>query len=115
MRRIYTSDDLDDYLEHHGILGQKKGNRRFQNEDGSLTPEGRIRYGVGPARESNGTNAASSVSNTSNENSSQKSQKSAVSVEFKNPNLLQPNLTKKPPKSIEQKFREQSSLEIKTK
>lgn len=25
MRRIYTSDDLDDYLEHHGILGQKWG------------------------------------------------------------------------------------------
>lgn len=25
MDRIYTSDDLDDYLEHHGILGQKWG------------------------------------------------------------------------------------------
>lgn len=27
-----------------GIKGQKWGIRRFQNEDGSLTPEGRIRY-----------------------------------------------------------------------
>lgn len=34
------------YIQHHGILGQKWGQRRFQNEDGSLTPEGRKRYGV---------------------------------------------------------------------
>lgn len=32
-------------LAHHGILGQKWGIRRYQNPDGSLTPEGRIRYG----------------------------------------------------------------------
>lgn len=31
-------------LYHHGIIGQKWGVRRFQNKDGSLTPEGRIRY-----------------------------------------------------------------------
>lgn len=37
-------------LYHHGILGQKRGVRNYQYEDGSLTPEGRIRYGVGPAR-----------------------------------------------------------------
>lgn len=35
----------NDFLEHHGILGQKWGIRRFQNKDGSLTPEGRERYG----------------------------------------------------------------------
>lgn len=33
-----------DYLAHHGILGQKWGVRRFQNQDGSLTKEGRERY-----------------------------------------------------------------------
>ena len=37
----------DGVLYHHGIKGQKWGERRFQNEDGSLTPEGRERYGYG--------------------------------------------------------------------
>lgn len=31
-------------LYHHGIIGQRWGVRRYQNEDGSLTPEGRRRY-----------------------------------------------------------------------
>lgn len=32
-------------LKHFGIKGMKWGIRRFQNEDGSLTPAGRERYG----------------------------------------------------------------------
>lgn len=39
-----------DYLAHHGTKGQKWGQRRFQNYDGSLTAEGRRRYGVGDSR-----------------------------------------------------------------
>lgn len=33
-----------EYLEHHGILGQKWGVRRFQNKDGSYTSLGARRY-----------------------------------------------------------------------
>lgn len=40
-------------LYHHGILGQKWGIRRYQNQDGSLTPEGRIRYRKGYAKYGN--------------------------------------------------------------
>lgn len=34
---------MNNYLEHHGIKGQRWGVRRYQNPDGSLTPEGRKR------------------------------------------------------------------------
>lgn len=34
-----------DYLCHYGIKGMKWGLRRYQNPDGSLTSEGRARYG----------------------------------------------------------------------
>lgn len=34
----------DVWLAHHGIMGQKWGQRRFQNPDGTLTEEGKKRY-----------------------------------------------------------------------
>lgn len=40
-----SKEDYQEYLAHHGILGQKWGIRRYQNKDGSLTPEGKARYG----------------------------------------------------------------------
>lgn len=36
--------DNSAYLQHHGIQGQKWGVRRYQYDDGSLTPEGKLRY-----------------------------------------------------------------------
>lgn len=35
-----------DILVHHGIKGMKWYQRRYQNKDGSLTPQGKIRYGA---------------------------------------------------------------------
>ena len=35
------------YLIHHGVKGQHWGERKYQYEDGSLTPEGRKHYGIG--------------------------------------------------------------------
>ena len=37
----------EDELYHYGAKGQKWGLRRWQNEDGSLTPAGREHYGYG--------------------------------------------------------------------
>lgn len=51
---------MSNYLEHHGIKGQQWGVRRFQNDDGSYTPEGKERYGrvskssTGGIRKANG-------------------------------------------------------------
>ena len=41
---LYWGVSESDSLSHHGIKGQRWGIRRFQNEDGSLTKEGRERY-----------------------------------------------------------------------
>lgn len=43
----FMHSDLDlDELYHHGVKGQKWGIRRYQNPDGSLTEEGKQRYGA---------------------------------------------------------------------
>lgn len=44
--QIYNKDQQGQ-LYHYGIPGQKWGVRRYQNEDGSYTSEGKQRYGVG--------------------------------------------------------------------
>lgn len=45
--QILESADLGgDFIEHYGVKGQKRGVRRYQNEDGSLTDLGRRHYGI---------------------------------------------------------------------
>ena len=47
MLDLVHTDIYENYeLKHWGILGMHWGIRRYQNPDGSLTPEGRERYGV---------------------------------------------------------------------
>ena len=47
MNTYVAISSIGDELYHHGIKGQKWGVRNYQNPDGSLTPEGRLRYGRG--------------------------------------------------------------------
>ena len=47
VKRVMLSDDE---LMHYRTKGSKNGQRLYQNKDGSLTPLGRIHYGVGKAR-----------------------------------------------------------------
>ena len=49
MQTYYWNDGTE--LYHYGVKGQRWGERRYQNEDGSLTDEGRKHYGVGERRE----------------------------------------------------------------
>ena len=44
-RHAYFRQQEKNELYHHGIKGQKWGVRRYQNEDGTLTEEGKKRYG----------------------------------------------------------------------
>lgn len=53
-------EELYAELYHHGIRDMRWGRRRYQNPDGSLTPAGKERYGVGQSRrnaERHGTSA----------------------------------------------------------
>lgn len=65
---------MSDYLAHHGILGQKWGVRRFQNEDGTYTEAGKERYGKnvpeGKTRYGRGKNIAKEYRKIRNEEES---------------------------------------------
>lgn len=43
-RVILFDENSSPYIAHHGVKGQKWGIRRYQNEDGTLTTEGKKHY-----------------------------------------------------------------------
>ena len=49
---LVTREELEDRaLAHYRTKGSKNGERLYQYEDGSLTPLGRIHYGIGKAKD----------------------------------------------------------------
>lgn len=81
---------LEGYLQHHGIPKQKWGVRRFQYKDGSLTPAGKERYGVGTSLKKPGQTAESKktsgefkkTSDEHSEKSEKKNEKALSGADF---------------------------------
>jgi len=93
--------DIEDELKHWGIFGMKWGVRNYQNPDGSLTPAGRIRYGVGPARNTKGISDAGSLSDEELYKMTKRYQKEADYYQARNNYIYQENQFKRnttPPK-----------------
>ena len=63
--RAYVECDYNS-IYHYGIKGTKWGKRRYQNEDGSLTPEGEQRYLVhdGKVKHDGNPNTKSKIKET---------------------------------------------------
>lgn len=67
----YYISKKDEDLLHYGVLGMKWGVRRYQNADGTLTAEGRKKYGYSDIKKALKTdNALGKISLTSNKNRS---------------------------------------------
>lgn len=73
----------DDYLEHHGIKGQKWGVRRFENKAGHLTAAGKKRYDNSD-KESSSKKSTTSTGSSSEEQTKKKGlsdkQKKALAI-----------------------------------
>lgn len=51
---------MDNRLYHAGVKGQKWGRRRYQNPDGTLTPEGKKRYSSKSGKKETSNNSSDS-------------------------------------------------------
>lgn len=71
-----------DELQHHGVKGQKWGVRRYQNKDGSLTPEGKKRAKVTPSLYGAAIRKAQSDAKKSNKERAKSGEKLSVKEKF---------------------------------
>lgn len=60
-------DEWAEEIWHYGIKGTKRGVRRFQNENGSLTAQGKQRYDGDPANNTEGSSTKKKFTLTENQ------------------------------------------------
>jgi hypothetical protein len=107
---IYT-----DKLRHSGTKGMKWYQRLYQNYDGSLTPLGRLRYGVGPARKSSGgqTGASATTKKKTSSGKVEAANKSNTSGESTASNLAESVVAKARSSSVKKSTRNMTDEELK--
>ena len=67
-----------DELQHHGVKGMRWGVRRYQNKDGSLTPEGKKRTKVTPSIYGAALRKANSDAKKANKESAKSGEKLSI-------------------------------------
>ena len=65
----------EDTLQHFGTRGMKWGRRQYQYQDGTYTPAGKVRYGIGDGHSYNGTHNSRSMQNSKQKSQSNNSSK----------------------------------------
>ena len=65
MSDFYFNPDGSDEIRHHGILGMRWGIIRYQNKDGSLTPDGKKRYNTEDTKSTASNKSTESQTNSS--------------------------------------------------
>lgn len=79
---VYTLKHSDDELYHHGIKGQKWGHRRYQNEDGTWTSEGKEHRRLENSSSGGGLEAESKTADEPETDSASESKGRLLSKDF---------------------------------